>query len=101
MKEMTIDFDDERTLSIEKNNNSVIISLSKEMIPHVKFVFEDSGIPGVVGPHLYMNADEIVTRYLKNITNKNNKTNSQKKKIDKRNFELNVSENFLYNNKKM
>ena len=75
MKEMTIDFDDGRKLYIEKNNNSVIISLSKELIPYVKFVFEDSGIPGVVGPHLYMNADGIVTKYLGDITNKNNKTN--------------------------
>ena len=75
MKEMTIDFDDERKLSIEKNNNIIIISLSKEMIPYVKFVFEDSGIPGVVGPHLYMNADGIITRYLEDLTNKNNKTN--------------------------
>lgn len=75
MKEMTIDFDDERKLSIEKNNNSVIISLSKELIPFVKFVFEDSGVPGVVGPHLYMNADWIVAEYLGDTTNKNNKSN--------------------------
>ena len=69
MKEMTIDFDDERKLSIEKNNNIIIISLSKEMIPYVKFVFEDSGIPGIVGPHLYMNAKDIVEKYLKECNN--------------------------------
>ena len=39
------------------------------MINHVKFVFEDSGIPGIVGPHLYMNAKDIVEKYLKECNN--------------------------------
>jgi len=69
MTKTLIDFNNGKELSIEENKSDIVITLNKDMINHVKFVFEDSGIPGIVGPHLYMNAKDIVEKYLKECKN--------------------------------
>lgn len=58
----TIDYGKGRVLELEPTRNALIITLSKELISHVKIVFEDSGIPGVIGPNVCMDVQDIVDR---------------------------------------
>ena len=65
MKDMTIAFGNEKFIDIEEKNDHVVVRLTKDIINKIEFIFEDSGIPGVVGPDLYLMGNEIVNRYLK------------------------------------
>jgi len=69
MKEMNFDFGKDKVISVEENKSNVVITLSKDMIHHVKFVFEDCGIPGIVGPDVVLSAKRALNYELNDAKN--------------------------------
>ena len=63
-KNTTIDYGEGCVLQVEPDRDAVIITLSKELIKKTKIVFEDTGIPGVIGPNFYVDAQEVADRYM-------------------------------------
>ena len=95
MKEMTITFGNDKFIDIEEEKDHVVVRLTKDIIDKVEFIFEDSGIPGVVGPDLYLMGNEIVNRYLKDCETVSKTKKSKKSandKFDKFKFAQEVAE---------
>ena len=63
-KNNTIDYGKGCVLQLEHDRDAVIITLSKELIKKAKIVFEDTCIPGVIGPNFYVDAQEVADRYM-------------------------------------
>ena len=63
-KNTTIDYGKGCVIQLEHDRDAVIITLSKELIKKAKIVFEDTGIPGVIGPNFYVDAEEVADRYM-------------------------------------
>lgn len=63
-KNTTIDYGEGCVLQLENDRDVVIITLSKELIKKAKIVFEDTGIPEVIGPNFYVDAQEVADRYM-------------------------------------
>ncbi len=88
MKETSIDFGNGKILEVREEQEGIVINLSQEIIPHIRFAFENSGIPGIVGPDIYLTGTEVVDRYLndckKHLQSRLQGSSSQSKEQPKR-----------------